>query len=38
MKISKLIESLIDNPSQHSRDSDFYKMHEEDLLKKTRKE
>lgn len=37
MKISKLIESLIDNPSQHSRESDFYKMHEEDLLKKLEK-
>jgi len=32
MNTAALIQSLIENPSQHSRDSSFYKTHEQDLL------
>ena len=32
MNTAVLIQSLIENPSQHSRDSSFYKAHEQDLL------
>ena len=32
MNTAALIQSLIENPSQHSRDSSFYKTHEQELL------
>ena len=32
MNTAPLIQSLIENPSQHSRDSSFYKTHEQELL------
>jgi FkbM family methyltransferase len=32
MNTAALIQSLIENPSQHSRDSNFYKTHEQELL------
>ena len=32
MNTAALIRSLIENPSQHSRDSSFYKTHEQELL------
>jgi FkbM family methyltransferase len=32
MNTAVLIQSLIENPSHHSRDSSFYKAHEQDLL------
>ena len=32
MNTAALIKSLIENPSQHSRDSSFYKTHEQELL------
>ena len=32
MNTAALIQSLINNSSQHSRDSRFYKAHEQDLL------
>ena len=32
MNTAVLIQSLIENPSQHSRDSSFYKTHEQELL------
>ena len=32
MNTAALVQSLIENPSQHSRDSSFYKTHEQELL------
>ena len=32
MNTAALIQSLINNSSQHSRDTSFYKAHEQDLL------
>ena len=37
MNTAALIQSLIENPSQHSRDSSFYKTHEQELINMLKK-